>query len=334
VIGDVEIREAGAKGLGVYARRPFVAGEFIFRRRYGRQVSAAGIDSLPEEARRHICELGFDTFAVLEPPGCYLNHACDPNAMRHGVVVFAWRDIQLGEEITVNYRLNAFDDSIFECCCGSANCTGAVVNSFFGMTDARQRRYLPHAPGFIRKEWRERQRDRRREPLVAETLHTIVAGGAAALFVDDLTGRDLVHLGWSGSEAHLLSVAGELVRVPSGEVEYLAVRSPSARPVAKGGIDYAKVGGAAVVYQLATHPALQGHGIGGLLLSVIEERIRCKGLDTAALGVEISNERARALYERLGYEACGRRTESWDAEDAGGLPYRHVADLVLMLKSL
>ena len=38
----------------------------------------------------HLCELDFDRYAVLAPPGCYLNHSCDPNAMRHGVVVFAW----------------------------------------------------------------------------------------------------------------------------------------------------------------------------------------------------------------------------------------------------
>ena len=46
---------------------------------------------------------------MLAPPGCYLNHSCDPNAMRHGVKVFAWRAIAAGEEITIDYRLNAFD---------------------------------------------------------------------------------------------------------------------------------------------------------------------------------------------------------------------------------
>lgn len=36
MIGDVEVREAPGKGLGVFARRAFSPGEFIFRRRHGR----------------------------------------------------------------------------------------------------------------------------------------------------------------------------------------------------------------------------------------------------------------------------------------------------------
>jgi hypothetical protein len=51
-----------------------------------------------------------ERFAVLAAPGCYLNHSCDSNAMRHGVKVFAWRPIAAGHEITIDYRLNAFDD--------------------------------------------------------------------------------------------------------------------------------------------------------------------------------------------------------------------------------
>ena len=78
----------------------------------------------------HLSELGFDRFAVLASPGCYLNHSCDPNAMRHGVNVFAWRAIERGEEITIDYRLNAFGSSSWTCECGSENCTGTVVGSF------------------------------------------------------------------------------------------------------------------------------------------------------------------------------------------------------------
>jgi hypothetical protein len=115
---------------------------------------------LPEEDQRHLCELDWDTSAVLLPPGCYLNRSCAPNAMRRGVKVFAWRDIEAGEEITIDYRLNAFGGEAWACLCGSANCTGSVVSSFFALDEARQRAYLPHAPKFIRAEYRRRQRGR------------------------------------------------------------------------------------------------------------------------------------------------------------------------------
>jgi histone-lysine N-methyltransferase NSD1 len=159
MISDVEVRDAGAKGKGVFARRGFREGEFIFRRRNGRVMSTAEIASLSAEDQMHLTELGWDTYAVVLPPGAYLNHCCDPNAMRSGVKVFAWTDICAGEEITIDYRLNAFGDDRWECLCGSSTCKGYVVGGFLEMDEDRQRLYLPYAPAFIAREYRRRLRD-------------------------------------------------------------------------------------------------------------------------------------------------------------------------------
>ena len=156
MITDVAVRPAGAKGKGVFALRAFRKGEFIFRRTHGRVVSNAVIRLLRREDRSHLCELDFKTSAVLLPPGCYLNHSCDPNAMRSGVKVFAWRNIRPGEEITIDYRLNAFSGRRSRCICGSLRCTGEVVSDFFSLEIARQKRYLPYAPAFIQHEYRRR----------------------------------------------------------------------------------------------------------------------------------------------------------------------------------
>ena len=167
MIRDVEVRDAGAKGKGVFARRAFRRGEFIFRRRHRKVVDTKGIASLTEQEQMHMCELDWDRFAVLEPPGCYLNHSCDPNAMRSGVKVFAWRAIRKGDEITIDYRLNAFDGSSWPCDCGTGPCSGTVVGSFFALPEERQRAYLRFAPGFIRHEYQHRARGLlpRRRPL-------------------------------------------------------------------------------------------------------------------------------------------------------------------------
>jgi SET domain-containing protein len=156
MISDVVVKEAGIKGKGVFALRDFVRGEFIFRRRHGRVVSNDEIDLLSEEDQRHLCELDWQRSAVLLAPGCYLNHACDPNAMRSGTRVFAWKDIRRGEEITIDYRLNAFTDERWDCACGSPNCSGIVISSFFALSERRQIAYLPYAPAFIRREYRRR----------------------------------------------------------------------------------------------------------------------------------------------------------------------------------
>ncbi len=154
----MDVRAAGEKGLGVFARRDFAPGEFIFRRRHGRVVTAAEIPSLSAEDEMHLCELNWDRFAVLLPPGAYLNHSCDPNAMRSGVKVFAWTPIRAGDEVTIDYRLNAFDGNTWPCACGAANCTGRVVGSFFALPPERQQAYLRYAPDFIRREYHRRAR--------------------------------------------------------------------------------------------------------------------------------------------------------------------------------
>lgn len=153
MIQDVEVRPAGMKGLGVYARRRFNAGDFIFRRRHGRVLPSVDIPSLSEDERQHLCELDFHSVAVLLPPGCYLNHSCAPNAMRSGVKVFAWHDIAAGDEITIDYRLNAHDDAnVWPCLCEAPTCTGTVIGSFFSLPTLVQAEYLPYAPRFIRHE--------------------------------------------------------------------------------------------------------------------------------------------------------------------------------------
>lgn len=141
----------------MFARRAFQTGEFIFRRRHKLVVDSQGLAELSPDDQMHMCELGFDRFAVLLPPGCFLNHSCEPNAMRSGVKVFAWRDIAAGSEITIDYRLNAFGDGdSWPCLCGTSSCSGVVEGSFFALPPDRQALYLPYAPVFIRKEWRRR----------------------------------------------------------------------------------------------------------------------------------------------------------------------------------
>jgi SET domain-containing protein len=158
MITDVIAKDTPNKGLGVFALRNFAKGEFIFRRRHGKVVAKRDVARLSEEDQRHLCELDWETSVLLLPPGCYLNHACDPNAMRKGVNVYAWKDIRQGEEITIDYRLNAFDGGRYECFCGSASCPGYMINSFFAMSQHQQRLYLPYAPKFLREEYHRRNR--------------------------------------------------------------------------------------------------------------------------------------------------------------------------------
>lgn len=82
------------------------------------------------------------------------------------------------------------------------------------------------------------------------------------------------------------------------------------------------------------HAALHSCGIGTLLIQAVEQRIRACGLQRAELKVEECNPRARALYERLGYVACGRAPASWDVQFPDGSLSRYETLCTLMRKEL
>jgi len=154
------------------------------------------------------------------------------------------------------------------------------------------------------------------------------------LLIRDLTPEDLPSCAWWVSAWDRARLATTLERARRGEVEYLAVCPPAGLPVALGGVDYTLTSGAGTLWQLAVHGALQSCGIGTLLIEAAEQRIRARGLHRAELGVEECNPRARALYERLGYVAYGRKPEAWDEQAEDGSVRRYETVCTLMRKEL
>ena len=157
------MRDAGPKGKGVFATRPFAPGETILPAFDGPVIDTVGLAKLTPWEREHLSEFGVGLWRVLPEPRCYLNHACDPNAIgteRDAVV--ALRDIAPGEEITIDYRLNAYDDGTgvwaMDCRCDPARGPHQVRGDFFSLPLDVQRRYLEYAPPFIRGMYERRQK--------------------------------------------------------------------------------------------------------------------------------------------------------------------------------
>jgi ribosomal protein S18 acetylase RimI-like enzyme len=170
--------------------------------------------------------------------------------------------------------------------------------------------------------------------VVAEAKDVIERGGLGVLVVDELTLDDLDRIAWSGEPRHRVAVSEALGRVASGEVEYLTARVPSGGPVAKVGIDFARYPGSGYLWQFATHPELQGLGIGSFLMTGAEARIIERGMRLARINVERDNPRARQLYERRGYVVMGHDTETWERIDVAGGISVHRAEVTLMGKQL
>lgn len=132
--------------------------------------------------------------------------------------------------------------------------------------------------------------------------------------IGDLTRDELDLIAWSGSASHIKNVSGQLDRRDAGAVDYLVVRDHERSPVAKGAVDYEEVPGAGTIMQLATRSDLEGRGYARMVIEEAESRIRERGIRTAVMGVEPENERARRLYEFLGYKMLGERETGWEHE--------------------
>ncbi len=155
---SVAVREAGGKGQGLFATRDFRQGELILRFK-GRAVHRDDFYTLTSWEREHLGEITVDTYQVLPIPRCYLNHSCAPNAVSTNDAVYAWRDISVGEELTIDYRLNAHDDrDVWEmiCECEARTAPHIVRGDFFSLPEEIQEQYLPWAPRFIQEEYGRR----------------------------------------------------------------------------------------------------------------------------------------------------------------------------------
>jgi hypothetical protein len=159
-MSGVIVASAGAKGKGVFAARAIAPGELIASFA-GRRVVRADLGRLSAWEHDHLGEVDVGVWQVLPEPVCYLNHACDPNALHSSTEVRARRAIGAGEEVTIDYRLNAYDDGDvwkMTCDCGAIPGPHEVVGDFFSLTADQQRIYLPDAPPFIRAMYERRAR--------------------------------------------------------------------------------------------------------------------------------------------------------------------------------
>lgn len=78
------------------------------------------------EEKQHVDQIGEDQFEIMEPPACFVNHSCEPNVAEREQTGYALRDIQDGEELTIDYDMIGSFEEPFVCRCGAGRCRGIV----------------------------------------------------------------------------------------------------------------------------------------------------------------------------------------------------------------
>jgi SET domain-containing protein len=118
---DVEIRESGIQGRGLYARRAFDPSEIVLRWDLSHTIPNDRLPELSEDERRYTHPLDNERTLIVQSPERFVNHSCDGNTEVQDFCDVAVRRIEAGEEITSDYGTVGAAVS-FECKCGSPKC--------------------------------------------------------------------------------------------------------------------------------------------------------------------------------------------------------------------
>ncbi len=125
-------------GFGIYANRDIKKGDLIFMgegkaqriitRRY---VDKHWNDDEKMHFRRYAYPVSRELFILWdEDPSEWApqNHSCDPNTGFDGLNVVALREIEMGEELTLDYA-KFLDENMepFECSCNASSCRGLIM---------------------------------------------------------------------------------------------------------------------------------------------------------------------------------------------------------------
>ncbi len=111
---ETEVKASPIHGLGVFLLEPVRAGAVIWRfdSRIDRVYAPAEVDSLPEHVQHYLktystWHAASGLYVLCGDNGRYFNHSSTPNTRSNAIAFgedLAGRDLQVGEELTSDYR--------------------------------------------------------------------------------------------------------------------------------------------------------------------------------------------------------------------------------------
>ena len=153
---NIEVKQAGSKGLGLFALQAFTAGELIRYVDYVREITEEEPLRADLGERADHCSYEDGKVYLVAYPDRHLNHSCDPNVYysyeANKIATRARRSIAVHEELTADYLINNSGGDSWPCHCGAKRCRGYTGTHFFDLPLDFQKDYLPLlAPWFKKK---------------------------------------------------------------------------------------------------------------------------------------------------------------------------------------
>ena len=156
---NVIVKSSPIHGKGLFAAVDVKEGDLILERDDSWLVT--DLTPLPDGEHEYHCDWLADGRVVLaQEPERYTNHSCDPNVFVKEIdgvrYCCARRGISAGEEITYDYCINGFGDTVWECNCRGERCRRTIHSDFFHLSPHLQIEYLPYLSSLYKERFREK----------------------------------------------------------------------------------------------------------------------------------------------------------------------------------
>ncbi len=136
-------------GWGVFALEDIPVGDLVLPIDDSRVVTPeCPLDEACGEFPYHCDYLANNETVLFRPPERHINHHCVPNVYVRTIIgkrfVFALQAIASGEEITFDYCINGYGDTLWKCNCGSPDCRKLIHSDFFHLPTSLQLKYMQY----------------------------------------------------------------------------------------------------------------------------------------------------------------------------------------------
>lgn len=144
-----EIKISQSAGKGLFAKCAFNKGDFLFKVKG--QIIKSTYDARYRTGVRWL-SVGFEKWLnpVKFSEWYFINHSCTPSCGIKGqVMVYAMRDIAIGEEIRIDYSTTEHDPYWkMKCSCNETTCR-KIVGPISTLDESLYYKYLPYIPAYL-----------------------------------------------------------------------------------------------------------------------------------------------------------------------------------------
>lgn len=158
ISNKVKVSQSKTSGQGLVAVEKINKDEIVvdYSQGLGKYINTLEADRLFEQGSDHMIQIGEDLFfAATEQneleEADFVNHSCDPNAgIKNNFQIVAMRDIDPGEEITIDYAMSESSEYEIKCNCRKLSCRG-VINGRDWMIPELQKKYNGYFSDYLQK---------------------------------------------------------------------------------------------------------------------------------------------------------------------------------------